>query len=227
MNPNCPYNPSDWINFCDYTKTEIVLVIIGTVFWIIAYYQIIRNGFKYKYIEMPFLAAASNLAWEFVWGFLVVTNMGQLFVWGLRIWFFMDVIIFYLILKYGDKQISNPIVKKSFKPLEISVCLYWIPVFYFMYTEGYDTPMGAISAYMITVVMASLFIFEFLSRPKGSYFSPYTGWMRLIGNSFMSIFAFMHYPEKHFLQLLCVAVFILNVAYVIIQQKHKDFNNNL
>lgn len=226
MNPNCPYSPDQWINFCDYTKLEIGFVLVGTIFWNIAYFLIIRNAIKYKYVEMPYLAGASNFAWEFVWGFMLVTDMGKLFVWGLRIWFFLDIFIFYLILKYGDKQITNPLVKKAFRPLEIGICLYWIPVFYFMYQNGYDTSMGAISAYMITVVMASLFIYDFLQHPPGSYFSPWTGLMRFLGNTCMTVFVFMKYPENRFLQLLAIAVFILNVAYVILQTKHREFDKN-
>jgi hypothetical protein len=207
-----------WLNTCDYTPLELGLVLAGTIFWVIAYYIIIRDGFKYQFVEMPFLAGASNFAWEFVWGFMLVTDMGKLFVWGLRIWFFMDILIFYLLLKYGYKQLRNQALKRYFHPLEITVCLLWIPIFYYMSKEGYDTSMGAISAYMITVVMASLFINLRLSNPPEGIFSPYTGWMRLIGNTSMSVFVFLKYPQIHYLQLLCLAVFLLNIVYVILQK---------
>jgi hypothetical protein len=207
-----------WLNTCDYTPLQLGLVLVGTIFWNIAYYIIIRDGFKYQFVEMPFLAGASNFAWEFVWGFMLVTDMGKLFVWGLRIWFFMDILIFYLLLKYGYKQLRNQALKRYFHPLEITVFILWIPIFYYMAKEGYDTSMGAISAYMITIVMASLFIHLRLSNPQGGIFSPYTGWMRLIGNTFMSVFVFLKYPQIHYLQLLCVAVFMLNVVYVILQK---------
>jgi hypothetical protein len=226
MNPNCPYSPNDWINFCDYSMTEIVLVLVGTILWNIAYFIIIRDGLRNKYIEMPYLAGASNIAWEFAWGFLLETDMGKLFVWGLRIWFLMDVFIFYLLLKYGDKQINNDLVKKSFKAIFISVCLYWIPIFYFMSADGYDTSMGATSAYLITVEMGALYIFTFLARPKGSHFSYLNAWLMFVGNALMSIFVFIHYPQQHFLQMLCVAVFILDLIYVLLLRKYPDNRTN-
>lgn len=226
MNPNCPYNSTDWINFCDYSMAEIVLVLAGTVLWNIGYFIIIRDGLRNKYIEMPYLAGASNIAWEFAWSFLLVTDMGKLFVWGLRIWFFMDVFIFYLLLKYGDKQISNASVKKYFKAILISVCLYWIPIFYYMYTDGYDTSMGATSAYLITVEMGALYIFTFLSRPSGSHFSYLNAWLMFVGNALMSVFVFIHYPNQHFLALLCIAVFILDLIYVLLLRKYPNFRTN-
>lgn len=223
---DCLYTPDQWINLCDYTHLQIALVLIGTMFWNIAYYIIIRNGIKHQFIEMPLLAGASNLAWEFVWGFMVVTDMGKLFVWGLRIWFFLDVFIFYMLLRYGDKQISNPAIKKIFRPLEIVIFLFWIPIFYFMYHEGYDTSMGAISAYIITVVMDSLFLYQLLGPPIGSVLSSRVGWMRLLGNTPMTLFVFLKYPDKHFLQLLTIIVFILNVAYVFVQKQQLNAKKN-
>jgi hypothetical protein len=207
-----------WLNTCDYTPLQLGLVLAGTIFWVIAYFFIIKDGVKYKFVEMPYLAGAANFANEFAWTFLLVTDLGLLFVWGLRIWFFMDIFIFYLLLKYGDKQIRNETIRKFFKPLVIIVFLWWIPVFYFMYHEGYDTSIGAFGAYIITVMMASLYINLRIINPPGAVFSPYTGWLRLFGNTCMSIFVFSKYPDIYYLKMLCIAVFILNLSYVILQK---------
>ncbi|MEO1052917.1 MAG: hypothetical protein AAFX87_19940 [Bacteroidota bacterium] len=216
---------STYINFCEYTVLEITLVLIGTIFWNIVYYIIIRDAFKNKYVEMPLPAAASNLAWEFAWGFLVTTDMGLVFVWGLRIWFFMDLFIFYTVLKYGDKQLSIPLLKKYFKPIEIIVVLAWIVVFYFFVKEGYDTSMGATSAYVITVIMATLYITFYLSSDYPKAYSFTASWCKGLGNLLMSIFVFSHYPKMYFLQSLTVVVFILNVIYVVLLWQ-RDKNKN-
>ncbi|WP_040005514.1 transmembrane-type terpene cyclase [Fibrisoma limi] len=219
MKPPCTYSPDQWINFCDYTPLQIGLVLVGTVFWNIAYGVIIRNGLRYRYVEMPYLAGASNFAWELVWGFVLLTDMGRLFVWGLRGWFFMDVFIFALLLRYGSKQLVNPGVRPYFVWIKLSVFLFWIPVFYYFYQEGYDTSMGATSAYLITVVMSALYIQHILSRPEGSVFSGLSAWCQFISNTLMSVFVWLKYPDKHFLQLLTLAVFILNAVYVLIQYR--------
>ena len=59
------------VNTINYTKPELTLILIGTFFWNIAYYFIIKDAIKYKKVEMPFLAVSSNIAWEFCWSFLL------------------------------------------------------------------------------------------------------------------------------------------------------------
>lgn len=226
MKTPCTFLPTDWINTCDYTPLELSLILVGTLFWNLAYFLIIRNGIRYQYVEMPCMAGSANFAWEFAWGFLIVTDMGQLFVWGLRVWFFMDIAIFALLCRYGYKQIRSLITRPYHALIEWMVFLFWIPVFYFFYQEGYDTRMGATSAYAITVVMETLFIYNFLQHPPGSVFDPAVGWCRLLGNGVMSIFVGLKYPSMHFLQMLALAVFILDLIYVILQHRHAAFDHS-
>ena len=202
------------INICDYSITELALVFTGTIFWVVVYVIIIRNSIKNKYVEMPVPAAASNLAWEFAWGFLFTTDMGLLFVWGLRIWFILDVFIFYNVLRYGDKQISTPLLKKYFKPIELASVFLWTLGFYFFIKEGYDTSMGATSAYIITIIMASLYSIFFLSSNFKKGYSLTNAWCKMLGNALMSVFVFIHYPDMHFLQFTTIVVFILDVVYI-------------
>lgn len=212
-------NLSRYINFCDYSVVDISLILIGTIFWNIVYYVIIRNAFRNKYAEMPVPAAASNLAWEFAWGFLFTTDMGLVFVWGLRIWFFMDLFIFYTVMKYGVKQLSIPQLIKQFKPIEVLSVLFWTGGFYFFIKEGYDTSMGATSAYIITIIMATLYITFYLSSTYKEYYSFTVSWCKMVGNTLMSIFVFLHYPNLHFLQLMTIVVFMLNAIYVYVVWK--------
>lgn len=205
-----------YINLCDYSLIEILLILVGTIFWNVVYVIIIRNGFKHKFIEMPVPAAASNLAWEFVWGFLFVTDLGLVFVWGLRIWFFLDLFIFWIVLKYGAKQLSIPLLIKHFKPIEILSVIAWVFAFYYFIKEGYDTSMGATSAYIITVIMASLYFIFYMSSGKNSDNYSFTAaWCKGLGNLLMSIFVFLHYPEMMFLKLLTIIVFIFNIIYIV------------
>jgi hypothetical protein len=215
----------DWnnlINFTDYSKLDIALILAGTIMWILAYAFIIRNAIRNKFVEMPAPAAASNLAWEFVWGFLLVTNLGLLFQWGLRIWFFMDVIIFYFVLRYGSKQYNSDVFKKNFLWSEILLLLIWIPAFYYFYHEGYDTLMGTTSAYMITIVMAMLFITNFVNARNKSYFSKEVAVSKFLGNTLMTIFVFIHHSQGLiFVKLMTIAVLFLNILYVIMVFKNK------
>ena len=211
-----------YINVCDYSVLELSLILIGTIFWNVVYVIIIRNGLRHKYVEMPVPAAASNLAWEFVWGFLFVTDLGLVFVWGLRIWFFLDLFIFYCVVKYGDKQLSTPLLIKYFKPIEILLALAWTLAFYLFIKEGYDTSMGATSAYIITVIMAFFYIYFFLSAGNEDKYSFTAAWCKMVGNTLMTVFVFIHYPTLELLKFLTIIVLILNVLYVIVVKRHQN-----
>ncbi len=210
------------INLETYSIAEISFLLAGTIFWNIAYFIIIRNAIRHKKMEMPFLAVASNIAWEFAWAFLLFTDLGVIFEWGLRVWFFMDVFIFYFAIKYGASQMSRDLFGKKFLPFMLLLVVWWIPVFYFFEIEGLDTKMGTTSAYMITVVMASLFVFNATRKAPGLIATKSVAWTKFLGNTLMSVFVFMHHPDSHFLQLLTVAVFILNIIYII--QAHQGKN---
>ena len=209
------------INLTDYTRLEIGLVLGGTILWNVVYFIIIRNAFKNKYVEMPLPAAASNLAWEFAWGFLLMTNMGSLFVWGLRVWFFMDLFIFYTVLKYGAKQLQVPLLKRYHVAIELACVLAWTIVFYYFSKEGYDTPMGATSAYVITVIMAALYITFFLSSTMPQAYSLTSAWCKGLGNLLMTIFVFLKYPDLNMLKTLTVVVFVLDFVYVYLLYQRK------
>nr|WP_133390419.1 hypothetical protein [Algoriphagus aquimaris] len=136
----------------------------------------------------------------------------------------MDVAIFYFTVKYGAKQMGKDLFGKSFLPFLLLLIVWWVPVFYFFEIEGLDTKMGTTSAYLITVVMASLFIFNASRKAKGLIGTKKVAWLKFAGNFFMSIFVFLHHPNAHFLHLLTVAVFVLNIIYII-QVSSKRFLN--
>jgi hypothetical protein len=213
-----------WVNLETYTITQLSFLFAGTLLWNIAYFIIIRNAVRHKKMEMPFLAVCSNIAWEFAWAFLLYTDLGRLFEWGLRIWFFLDVGIFILTVKYGARQMSRDILGKMFLPFLIILVLWWIPVFYFFETEGLDTKMGTTSAYLITVVMAALFVFNATRNAPGLIATKTVAWTKFLGNTSMSVFVHLHHPEAHFLHLLTIAVFILNIIYIVQVSGKKKLN---
>ncbi len=210
-----------FINLETYTVTQICFLLAGTIFWNVAYFIIIKNAIRFKRMEMPFLAVASNIAWEFTWAFLLYTDLGVLFEWGLRVWFLMDVVIFFYTVKYASGQMSKNLFGKWFGPFLLLLVLWWIPVFYCFETEGLDTKMGTTSAYLITVVMASLFVYNATRKAPGLIATRSVSITKCLGNSFMSVFVWLHHPEANFLKLLTIAVLILNIIYIV-QAVRKD-----
>ena len=166
---------------------------------------------------MPVFAAASNFAWEFVWGFIPPpTDMGLLIVWAYRIWFFIDIFIFYGVLKYGHKQITTSALLRYFVPIKIITVIAWIFIYYFFKAQGFDTVIGANSAYIAQLLISVLYVLLILKQKDISMFSYSVAWLKMIGSGLIAVFMFMHYTDNHLLHTLCVLSVSLDIAYIII-----------
>ena len=207
---------ADWLpyfNLCDYTITDLVIVAIGTIFWVAAYIAVIRHGFKNKYIEMPLFVALGNLAWEFVWSFIFKTNMGDFYLWGYRAWFFLDLFIFYLIIKYGVKQFQIDLYKKLFLPIVGVLLVFFLFFFYYFVKGGYDTPIGATSAFFLSVGISTLYINLLLKNKNPDNFSLTAAVCRALGDTILTLFA-ANYTGIGIIIVMGVYVVILDFFYV-------------
>lgn len=211
---------SYWINTTDYTLPELLWNGIGCSFWLITYIAIARHSYKTKFVEMPFVIAAGNIAWEFVWGFCFHPDTGRFYVLGYQASFFLDVFIFALVLKYGSKQIEIPIFKNNFKIMMVGLILLWLPLNYFFVAQGFDTPIGANSGYILNLMISMLYpILYFRSDP--SKFSRLVSWSRFLGTGCITVSMFLIYPENHFLHVLGIACFGLDLAFTVFLEKNK------
>ena len=204
-----------FFNLCDYSISDLIIVACGTLFWVISYIAVIRHGFKNKFIEMPLYVAAGNIAWEFVWSFLFKTNMGDFYYWGYRAWFFLDLFIFYLILRYGAKQFNIALIKKYIVPITIGITVFFGFFFYYFADGGYDTPIGATSAFFLSVGISTLYIILLLSNKNANNFSLTAGVTRALGDTILTIFA-INYTGIAIIAVMGVYVVILDIVYVLL-----------
>jgi hypothetical protein len=204
-----------WINVQLYSPFELVLFGVGCAMWVAVYFLYAKHIAKHLMIGMPVFAAASNFGWEFVWGFLPpFTNMGLLFLWGYRVWFFFDLYIFYGVLRYGAEQLSIPALKPFFKPLMIFVAICWAIFYWFFKAQGYDTPIGANSAYVAQILISVLYMLLLLRHRRFVWSSAPIAWLRSLGTGFISVFMFLHYPENRMLLMLCVLSALVDGVYL-------------
>jgi hypothetical protein len=204
-----------WINTQLYSPIELVLFAIGCGMWVIVYVLYAKHITKHMMIGMPVFAAASNFGWEFVWGFLPpYTDMGLLFLWGYRIWFFFDLYIFYGVIRYGAEQVASRDLKRYFKPAIVGVAVLWGFAYWFFKAQGYDTPIGANSAYIAQILISVLYLLLILRHRKFVWSSAPITWLRSLGTGFISLFMFMHYPENRLLLLLCLLSAIIDGVYL-------------
>jgi hypothetical protein len=57
----------------------IVLAILSRIFWTITYLLIIQRSIQDKSVGMPMAAICMNIAWEFIFSFILPSNKPQLY----------------------------------------------------------------------------------------------------------------------------------------------------
>lgn len=212
-------DPARFLNRVDrncvpYTVPELVLFAGGCLLWVVAYAILIRNMRKHGFCEMAAVAGCSNFAWEFVWSFVVFTDMGWFMRWTYRAWFFLDIVIFWLMLRVGGKQVGDGFLRRHFKAACALGTAFFLVAYYFFVKEGHDTLIGANSAY-IAQMFVSVFCLQMLLRaPTLEGFSWHIGWMRSLGTGMNTVFMLMHYPGNHFLHTLALSSLVLDIGYL-------------
>ncbi|MEZ0485939.1 transmembrane-type terpene cyclase [Fibrella aquatica] len=205
----------NFINTTDYSPIELVTFGVGCLCWIIVYFFTLRSIFQRQFVEIPLVTIAGNIVWEFLWSWVFVTDMGSLFMWGYRIWFFMDCLIVYGAFRYGYKQISIPALARITPWLLGFGIVAWSPVLYY-YIKIYDEPishMGAYSGYLLNVMISATYITLALRLDNWTLFSYPASWYKAVGNLLINVFCFLHFSDG-FLLSLCVLTTVFDVIFL-------------
>lgn len=203
-----------WINTNLYTPLEFFFYFGGFFLWAVLYVILMRNIIKYKFIEMPFVVAAGNIAWELIWSFVFKMDMGWLLTILYRIGTLMDVFIFCMVFIYGHKQIANEVARKHFKPVLVAIFIAWSVIFYFYRVQGLDNSLGTFSAMQLNLIISPLYILLILNRPNLYGMSYAVAWLKMLGTGMVTVFAFMKFPDNHFIQTIGVLIFIIDCIYI-------------
>jgi hypothetical protein len=213
---------SSLFNLTDYSVAEHVFFAVGCLLWVFTYFIVIRNIRKQQFVEIPIVAICANFAWEFLWSFVFKTDMGELYVWGYRIWFALDCYILYGLYKHGAKQLTEAPIIKHFSAITTLTLLSWGVMLYY-YIQNYDAPishMGAYSGYILNVMMSAMFITLFLRMNKPSGFSYLSGWLKGVGTILITIFCFLRFNDG-FLLSMCIITGILDIIYIYLLHRNK------
>jgi hypothetical protein len=203
------------VNTQEYSTPELILFGVGCYMWVVVYILYIKEIHQGKCIGMPVFAACSNFAWEIVWGLIPPsTNMGPLLVWAYRAWFFLDLYIIAGVYRYGSAQVGTAAIKMYFKPLVVLTVAGMTVLYYFFKNEGYDTPIGATSAYIAQMFISVLYLVLLLRHQKYVWQSLPISILRMVGTGLNTVFLFLHYPNMHFLLTLGVMALIIDNVYI-------------
>jgi hypothetical protein len=219
-------DPARFLNLVDrdcvpYTALQLVLFAGGCLMWVVAYVIIIRNARRYRSMDMAVVAVCSNFAWETLWSWAFKTDMGWGLVWTYRAWFFLDIYIFWLTLKFGVSQTSIPALTRHFKPAALAGLAAFGIVYYFFVSEGHDTRIGANSAYIAQLVISGPCLFLLLKNPGLKGFSFNVAWLRGFGTGANTVFMYLHYPADHFVQAMGTVSFVLDMLFLAVFLRFK------
>jgi len=210
-----------WFNTCDYTWPQLAVNVVGNFFWLIAYYSVIRNFLRTKFIEIPIYVACANIAWEFVWSLIFYPHLGLLYWIGFALAFLMDIYIFSMALKYGWKQLVDQGLRKYLPLILVLNVISWTFLCYYFRSSGLDTNFGATSGYIINFLLSTLYVLMVLRLKDVSVLSYLTAFSKGIGTGIITISMFMIYPENPFILALGILVLILDITYFIILYRRK------
>ncbi len=212
-----------WINTVRYSVPSLIVFGLGCVLWLIAYIAILRGVRRNKFVDIPAAAVVANVSWEFMWSFVYRGDAGWLLAEGYRGWVFLDFVIVYYLFRYGESQVLSPTLRRYFRPaLAFGIASWSVAIYYFV-RNGYDMSMGATSAYIINVMMSTVYITLMHTHPAQN-FSLLVGWTKGLGTACFSLFMVMaplhRYQEealadKGFLLTLCVVTLVLDAVYVV------------
>jgi hypothetical protein len=217
---------SHFLNFVDsrctpYTSFQLFLFVCGCLMWVVAYGIIIRNAFRFRYVDMAAFAVFSNFGWETVWSFFFHTDMGWLPASIYKAWFFPDIFIVWLTFRYGWKQFVGVDIRPYFGRVGVASIVVFTLLYYFYTQRGLDEPIGANSAYMCQLFLSWTCLMVMIGYPDARVFSFWVAWLKGYGTGMNTVFMYLHYPENHFLHTLGTTAFVIDNLYIWILWKRK------
>jgi len=216
------------INLTDYTVAQHIFFALGCLLWVFTYVNVILAIRKRAFIEIPLIAVTANFAWEFLWSFVFITDMGQLYVWGYRIWFFLDCFIVYGLFMDGHKQLALASLRKHARLIIVFAIASWGFILYY-YIKIYDLPVshnGVFSGYILNVMMSAMYIPLMLRMGASQQFGKWSAWFKGVGTLLITVFCFLKYDDG-FLLSMCVVTTFLDAAYIYLIMTKKLVNERL
>lgn len=189
----------------------IALTLISGISWTPVYVDLIRRGFKDKTYGMPLFALAFNIAWEFVFGFLVVKGISLQRVVN-TIWFLLDAVIVYTYFRYGRRYFPKN-MEKFFIPWSLTAFGIGFFTIYFAHFEFEGFWGARYSAFAQNLMMSVLFIAMLVRRDSMAGQSMYIAVFKWLGTLAPTVQMFAQTGSTLIL-VLGIGCFLYDVIYV-------------
>jgi hypothetical protein len=187
-------------------------MIVGGIFWSLAYVLIIRQGFKDRTYGMPLAALCANISWEAIFAFLHPHSPPQLYI--NYAWFGLDTIIVFQFLSFGKNEFSNLSLGQFYLIFVFALVMSFCSILFVTYE--FQDWQGAYSAFGQNLMMSVLFLWMFFSRNDLRGQSIYIAILKMLGTGVSSLAFYLYQPisgESYLMPFLYLSIFICDAAY--------------
>jgi hypothetical protein len=188
------------------------LTLVSAISWTIVYVDLIHRGMRDKTCGMPFFALAFNIAWEFIYAFLVYQGFALQRAVNI-VWFALDLGILYTYLRYGREEFPAG-YRKYFLAWSVSAIVAAFVVLYFAGKEFPDVRGGTYSAFAQNLMMSVLFIALLVRRNSISGQSMYIAMFKWLGTLAPTVLVWVATGSRLVL-VLGSACFFYDVIYIV------------
>jgi hypothetical protein len=200
-----------------------IVSILTALGWATAYVLIIRRGFLEKTYGMPMVALAGNIVWEFLFGFFIrEPGTEPNYVWVIinAVWFGMDVIIFWQVLKFG---MNEKWPSKRFFYNGIVLAVIFAVGAELAITYQLSDWEGQYASFIDNLMMSVLFINMFYNRGVRGQ-SIYIAISKMIGTLAISIAYLVRYPSAPLQWYLSASILFFDLLYtgLLYARLHKE-----
>jgi hypothetical protein len=219
------------------------LKIVGAVMfgaWALAYFQIIKAGFKDQTYGVPLACIFLNVSWEFIFSFnLITSGEPDVLVWGNRLWFFFDCVIVAQVFLYGRRWQGNPWVREHFH----TICVLGLGaslVGLYSFGTYFNDIYGLAMSFLINFVLSLLFIPLLFARPRLEGLPYAAAWSKMVGSVAGAVFCYIWWPmqfdpggtlvrppfieqppNSHLLYFLYVSIALLDLTYIYLYRQRR------
>ena len=195
------------------TLTDALTLTSG-ICWTTVYLLIIVRSYRDKTYGMPYWALAFNFSWEFIFSFLLSTDLPHLQVqlWVNRVWLVFDIFILIAYFKYGIKEWPSHLPHFLFYPYSLLVLLIG---FFFVYliSVELDHSQGMYAAFIQNLMMSWLFIVMLNNRKSTVGQSIAIAVFKMVGTLAPTI---IYGQKSGFVLFLGISCFIADLIYLLL-----------
>ncbi len=188
------------------------LTLVSGICWTLVYLELINRGFRDETCGMPYFALAFNIAWEFIYAFLIYQGFPLQRVVNV-VWFALDLGILYTYFRYGREDFPKAYAG-YFIPWSLLVLAVAFGTLYFAGRELPGTRGGTYSAFAQNLMMSILFIAMVVRRDNVQGQSMYIAIFKWLGTLAPTILIYLATGSRLVL-VLGIAIFLYDVAYII------------